>query len=61
VIVVMLGECVRLWIDECMWKPGGRVSQMVMQVSGHIMKDARAGLRSETLQNEANCVTVWRT
>jgi hypothetical protein len=36
----------------------GRMSQMVMQVSGHIMMDTRTGLRIEMLQNEADCVTV---
>jgi hypothetical protein len=37
------------------------VSQMVMRVSRHIMKDTRTGLGSETLQNEAGCVTIWGT
>jgi hypothetical protein len=59
VVADMLDECVYLWIGECMWKPGGRVSQMVMRVSGHVMMDTETGLRSETLQSEVNCVTVW--
>jgi hypothetical protein len=51
----MLGKCI------CIWKTIGRVSQMVGQVSGHIMKDTGTGLIGETLQNEENCVTMWRT
>jgi hypothetical protein len=35
------------------------MSQMVIQVSGHIMMDTRTGLRIEMLQNEADCVTIW--
>jgi hypothetical protein len=45
-------------LGECVWKPGGRVSQMVMRVSGHIMMDTRTELRSETLQNGADCITI---
>jgi hypothetical protein len=58
VVVGMLGACVCLWIGEYVWEPIGRVSRMVMRVSGHIMKDTGTELRSETLQNEADCITV---
>jgi hypothetical protein len=34
------------------------MSRMVMRVSGHIMMYTRTGLRSETLQSEANCATM---
>jgi hypothetical protein len=53
------GECVCLWIGEYVWKPVGHVPQVIMQVSGNITKDTRTELRGETLQNEADYVTMW--
>jgi hypothetical protein len=44
-----------------MWKSVGRVPQMIMQVSGNITKDTGTGLIGETLQNEEDCVIMWKT